>query len=549
MTGSSSGKARAKNAARDNSGKRQASSSPGIESQPALLRAAFARSPVGMAFIDNRCIIRAANEAFARQVGVSLETVVGYEGGGEIPAWLEAIQYIYQRVCDSGQPLSAEDHPIVFQEHPVSGVTYWDYSISPVEGPGGEALGYLLLLSDVTKRKQAEDEQERLEARLREESQRLRLALLEAQENAERARMSLEKAESFGKDVAQMKALLESMSEGLIVLDSTGRLLVWNQAAREMTGLTDQQAQGLVELPQVAVLGLDGSPLPVEEWPNNRVRTGERVTDQEVIFLRPDGSQRYIVSSGCAVLDDDGKVALAILVFRDVTELRQLEQLRREYVSIISHDLRNPLTVILAHADYLASSPGKARLKSHERRSASFILTSALRINAMIQDLLDSARLDSGQLRLERQPVDLGLLATELVGRQSPLAGWQRVRFELPGDLPLVEADRDRLERILINLISNALKYSPPNSEVLVGAKVAGGNVVVSVFDQGLGIMPEDLPHIFDRFYSAKNPHKVGGLGLGLHITRMLVEAHGGCIWVESVVGRGARFYFNLPVA
>jgi len=180
-------------------------------------------------------------------------------------------------------------------------------------------------------------------------------------------------------------------------------------------------------------------------------------------------------------------------------------------------------------------------------QSANAIITSARRMNAMIQDLVDLTRLEAGQVRLARQPVELQSFIWDLLERSKPVMDVRRIRLEIPADLPAVSADPGRLERILTNLLTNALKYSPPDTEVIVRAVRTDEEIQVSVTDRGVGIAPEDLPHIFERFYRARGVRKVEGLGLGLYITKMLVEAHGGRIWVESELGRGSTFYFTLP--
>jgi len=170
-------------------------------------------------------------------------------------------------------------------------------------------------------------------------------------------------------------------------------------------------------------------------------------------------------------------------------------------------------------------------------------------MNAMIRDLVDSERLQAGQLRLDKQPVQLRSFVSDLLEWLRQVMDVGRVVVEVPQDLPPVLADSDRLERILLNVLSNALKYSASNTEVLVQARQSGKEVVTSVTDHGIGIPAEALPHIFERFYRAKTARKAEGLGLGLYITKMLVEAHGGRVWAESELNKGSTFYFTLPLA
>ncbi|MBI2952921.1 MAG: hypothetical protein HYY30_01300 [Chloroflexi bacterium] len=219
-----------------------------------------------------------------------------------------------------------------------------------------------------------------------------------------------------------------------------------------------------------------------------------------------------------------------------------------EFTDLLAHDIRAPLSIVLGQAQLIVRA-AEAGEKDKVVQSAQAVTTSARRMNAMIQDLVDSTRLETGQVQLERQPVVLKEFVADLLGRARAAMDVGRVRVEIPADVPPVSADPNRLERILLNLLSNALKYSPPETEVLVRARKMDGEVIVSVADRGMGIAPEDQAHIFERFYRTKGARKAEGLGLGLYITRMLVEAHGGRIWVESELGKGSTFYFTLPIA
>ena len=231
---------------------------------------------------------------------------------------------------------------------------------------------------------------------------------------------------------------------------------------------------------------------------------------------------------------------------RMAEQIRLRDEQREDYVRIASHDLRAPLTTILGHAQMIERTPDRVGLV---RKSAEAIATGTRQMNRMIQDLVDATRLETGQLRLERRPVDLRQYLLDLRERLVGTMEVERLRIEAPEGLPPVSADPDRLERILVNLFSNALKYSEPGTEVTVSLAQREGEIVTSVTDRGRGIAPEDLPHIFERYYRARAVReRREGLGLGLYIAKGLVEIHGGCIWVESRVGKGSTFSFTLPV-
>ena len=223
---------------------------------------------------------------------------------------------------------------------------------------------------------------------------------------------------------------------------------------------------------------------------------------------------------------------------------------REDILRAVSHDLRNPLAVILGQAQLLRRTLERSGHDGKEQASATAIIAASQRMDAMIQDLVDAARAEAGQLSLRREAINLRPFALQLKERLAPILETERIEIQVPEGLPPVWADPARLERILINLWSNALKYSSPGTSVTVSARREDGWVITSVSDRGPGIPPDDLPRLFQRYFRAEaGRERREGVGLGLYITRRLVEAHGGRIWVESEVGKGSTFSFSLPVA
>jgi signal transduction histidine kinase len=226
-----------------------------------------------------------------------------------------------------------------------------------------------------------------------------------------------------------------------------------------------------------------------------------------------------------------------------IRQLRESKEQREDLLRAVSHDLRNPLQVVLLQCQRVLRAPeGDA-----SRRPATLILAATRRMDRMLRDLADAARSESGNLGLARSAVELKPFVDAFLEVADGVLERSRVENAIPASLPRVLADPDRLDRILVNLVGNALKYS--QERVVVSARNGGGDFVhVSVADEGPGITPEDLPRIFDRYYRGQR-HEGEGLGLGLFIVRKLVEAHGGRIWAESQPGRGSTFTFTLPAA
>ena len=442
----------------------------------------------------------------------------------ELPLQRAALLGVEVRDLEVHQSTSSGDRMIII------------WNASPMRDESGKVIGSVAVGRDVTQQRRAEAEQSRLMEELRLANQQL----------VDAGVRNMELARGYKQKVDQLNALLGSLAEGVIIVDQDGNAVLRNDAARRILGM-DQEGPRPQDEPAFAPLQMldgDGKLIPASHWPVARILRGERLENEELTVVRPDGSRRRVVFSSGSILDENGHVAMAILVQRDVTRLRELERSSEEFVSLVSHDLRAPLTVVQGNAQLVMRSADKP---DAVRRSAEAIYMAAQRMNRMIQDLVESARLESGQLVLQRIPIEVASFANEVVQRLSFSMDTDRVSVELVGPPSTVNADPDRLDRILTNLISNAIKYS--DDQVRVEVSGNGDEVRISVVDRGQGIHPDDLPHIFERYWRSKHTQRKEGLGLGLYIARMLVEAHGGRIWAETELGKGSTFTFTLPAA
>ena len=265
-----------------------------------------------------------------------------------------------------------------------------------------------------------------------------------------------------------------------------------------------------------------------------RFRSGEGLIDYQYV-IRP--------------VRLDGEIVAVNTCLQDITERKRLQEQREDILRAVSHDLRNPLAAMQVQAQLLQRLLGQAGRPEQELRIVEGLAGSVRRMNTMIQDLVDAARSESGQLALRREPLDMASFLRSLKERLAPALEMDRIQIEADQGLPRVDADPSRLERIVTNLISNALKYSEPGTPVIVRLNQHDGELITSVTDRGPGIPSEDLPHLFERYFrSTGAAGSREGLGLGLYITKMLVEAHRGRIWVESEPGRGSTFSFSLPL-
>jgi two-component system sensor histidine kinase ResE len=240
----------------------------------------------------------------------------------------------------------------------------------------------------------------------------------------------------------------------------------------------------------------------------------------------------------------------AVAVLRDVTEARQLEEMRRRFISDASHEIRTPLTAIGGFASAIAD--GIAETEDERTRSAARIVREVERLNRLVNDLLDLSRIESGAERLDLEEVDLPEIITGTVeGLESQIQERGiKVETELPSDLPRVWADPDRVYQVMVNLVSNALRFNKPDGKIVIGARPVDGFVRVEVRDTGQGIPANEIQRIWERFHRADSSRdrQGGGTGLGLAIVRSIVEAHGGSVSAESSIGTGSTFSFTLPI-
>jgi PAS domain S-box-containing protein len=293
----------------------------------------------------------------------------------------------------------------------------------------------------------------------------------------------------------------------------------------------------------------NGTPLAEHDLPSTRALREEAVINLEVVIERHQGRSTPALLSAAPVRAVSGVRLGAVVIFQDITALKQLQHLRQDFMALVAHDLRTPLQSVLLQIDALmqraageAASVPVSALQSMKRNSQ--------RLDRLVRDLLDASQVDSHGIHLDLQKVRLGQLAASIVSQVAGALGTHTATVVVAGEPPAVLADPLRLEQIVINLLENAAKYSDEGMEIRILIEPAGRGAALSVEDHGPGIAPEELPRLFDRYFQTQRARaKRRGLGLGLFITKGLVEAHGGTITVESVPGTGSTFRIWLPAA
>ncbi|MGB3306882.1 MAG: ATP-binding protein [Thermomicrobiales bacterium] len=377
----------------------------------------------------------------------------------------------------------------------------------------------------------------------------------------QRARLIDELARARREAEAQrdhVQVIIDQLPVGVVIqLPPDRRIEQANLVARRMIAgrsalaggspLSAPYADGNV--PTMHFLDANGAPLPVREWPGALALAGETTAQRQFLLVPESGDPIPVLVHASPLYGSDGEIARAVVAFQDVTRLREAEQLKDDFLSLVSHEFRTPLTAIHGGAQLLGSQ-GDQLDPETERDLLGDIVAESARLDQMLGNMLRLGEVMAGRLKPVMEPLLLGpsirQISREVVKRTPDV----RIEIELPPDLPAVEGDADLLLQVLRNLLENAIKYSPGEKRITITAGVVGEAVEVHIADQGVGIAPEHVPFVFERFRRPGADPTIRGMGLGLYLCRHLIAAQGGRIWVESAgVNRGATFSFALPIA
>jgi len=339
-----------------------------------------------------------------------------------------------------------------------------------------------------------------------------------------------ELVEAISEDRARLATILDNMADGVIMTDAEGNISLANRAAEKLFNIKEAKNKPLIE----AVRDHE-----VDELLKLCLKTAQTQAAQ----YESSTSKRYLRAIAIPIAHSG-----VLLLFQDLTELRNLQTTRRELIGNISHEFRTPLAGIKAMVETLGG--GAIDDKKAARDFLSRIDNEVARLTQLVAELTELSRIETGKAELKKEPVNLNQLVEEVIAQLSPQVERQKLSIsqDFAADLPSVPADKDRIRQVITNLVHNSIKFTRPGGTITITTKTLEGSVVVDIADTGIGIPKEDLARVFERFYKGDKARAGEGTGMGLAIAKHVVEAHGGNTWVESEEGNGSTFGFSLPL-
>lgn len=345
--------------------------------------------------------------------------------------------------------------------------------------------------------------------------------------------------------------IIKSIGDGVLVVDRNYKIIVFNAVAAQISGFSIKEATGKV-FDQVLKFVREDNEQINDKFISEAIRTGEiKSMSNHTVLIRKDGSKVSVADSAAPLKNENGRVVGCVVVFRDATKEREVDRIKSEFVSVASHQLRTPLTGIKWFAELLLGDK-KHKLTAGQKEYLRQIYVSNERLVRLVDDLLDVSHIETGRkYNVVLKPENVCEIMAEVIENQMIFAKKKKIKVKLFGNEKeklILQVDREKIKQAFGNLISNAIKYSPAGSELVIACERKENEVIFSVKDQGLGIPADQQKRIFEKFFRADNVTTAeSGTGLGLYIAKAIVEGHGGRLWFDSVENKGTTFYVALP--
>src|SRR5260370_17942009 len=524
------------------------------------------RLPAGVALFDARDLrLLAANKLFYRFFKMhhvpswDAGTVIGHT----LTEWLSAADptngaaliAIFRNVAETGIPYQTEKYAAPVLN---GGQMYWNWSLHPVRNEHGNIVQLIFHGSDVTAHLLARQQAE--QAHIDPEGPEAQtLPGCSAHVTAAIAHARLHAA--VEDERARLRAVLDELPEGILLVEANvGNISYATVSAATILGIPVQDLVGVSfhkHAPSHSLNDVqDRQTLPWNFVVINAL-FGKTASSQETVVVKPDGSAMIMLSSSAPLHNEQGFITGAVIVFQDITAQKMIERQKNAFLSLASHELRTPITVIMGFAEILQVKEAQEEgLDPISQRAIAQIVTQRDQLTRLIDEMFDLTRLENAQLSLESTLHDLHATLKEVIESQEITARGHIIRLAAKGlaatDRVMAYFDEQRVMQIINNLIRNPIKYSPDGSEIEVGLQCTPENrdeALIWVRDQGIGIPTNEIQLIFQRFHRASNlDNSMSGLGLGLYLVKELVTRHEGDVWVESTEGEGSTFYVLLPL-
>ncbi len=348
----------------------------------------------------------------------------------------------------------------------------------------------------------------------------------------------------------EYKTVLEQLPAGVIIADSkTGKFILVNKQVKKILRLKSVNADSYEDYKKYKRYFPDGHEYTPEEWPLTRaMRSGKTISNEEIKVKRGDGTFGIILVSGAPIKNKAGKIVAGVSSFLDITDKKDLETRKDEFISMASHELKTPVTGLNLFSEILNREVKKGNYEITEHLVQKIKLQTR-KLTEIVNDLLDMARIETGKMRFRNDKFDIFELLQDITDDMQYTTTKHKIIYSSKGSLT-IKADKYRIYQVITNLLTNAVKYSPPKSSIYVKAEKKRDYIRISVKDEGIGIEKDQQEKIFDKLYQVGNSKEktFPGLGMGLYISKEIVVRHGGRMWVESEVNKGSTFFFTLPI-
>jgi PAS domain S-box-containing protein len=500
----------------------------GLRNWQKQYEAIFSNLPVGLSYLTTDMRYIRINPYLEDKIGKSSEEVEGlfcYEVVGMFKD--DQTRKGAEKICDPCGVKTAIDtgKPYKFIRKSREGLIVENTGV-PVKDDTGKIIGVIEIINEIT-------EMVLLQERLKSHADELE-------------RTVEEKTRELRKSRAFLNNLVEGITDAVFTLDSEGRITYANTSAGRMLSVPEGglTLRPLIDTIPEADVGLFKTALEMA------VDTGKPTQDMRIRLIKHDGTGLHSLMSISALPSSD-EGARVVCVCKDVTRERELETDKAEFIQMLSHDLKTPLTAVTGYSALMLDGE-LGSIDGMMKDSAQGIFNNARKMSRLLEDFLSAEKIGDVSVKLRARRVDIGVLLANVVEGMSPIFADKSINLSsnIPESLPGIHGDPDKLERVFANLLNNAVKYTYQGSRVGVDAERENGHIIVKVWDTGPGIPAEDIPNLFEKYFRAKDRTQgASGTGLGLYIARAITEAHGGSIDVKSRDGAGSVFEVRLPVA